>query len=59
MRRIFIVHPAVVVAKSLLLKRVVVGVLASVLFIAPLTTAFADSPVVNQVASGGEYEIGP
>lgn len=59
MRRIFIVHPAVVVAISLLLKRVVVGVLASVLFIAPLTTAFADSPVVNQVASGGEYEIGP
>ncbi|HEY5703729.1 MAG TPA: polysaccharide biosynthesis/export family protein [Gammaproteobacteria bacterium] len=59
MRRIFIVHPAVVVAISLLLKRVVVGVLASVLFIAPLTTAFADSPVVNQVVSGGEYEIGP
>ncbi|MDH3310718.1 MAG: polysaccharide export protein [Gammaproteobacteria bacterium] len=59
MRRIFIVHPAVVVAKSLLLKRVVVGVLASVFFLAPLTNVFADSPVVNQVASGGEYEIGP
>ena len=59
MRRIFIVHPAVVVAKSLLLKRVVVGVFASVFFLAPLTNVFADSPVVNQVASGGEYEIGP
>jgi polysaccharide biosynthesis/export protein len=59
MRRIFIVYPAVAVAISLLLKRVVVGALASVLFLVPLTTAFADSPVVSQVASGGEYEIGP
>lgn len=59
MRRIFIVYPAVAVAISLLLKKVAFGALASVLFIAPPATAFADSPVVNQAASGGEYEIGP
>ncbi|MCR4300051.1 MAG: polysaccharide export protein [Sulfuricaulis sp.] len=59
MHRIFNFYPTVAVASSLLSEKVVFGALASVFFIAPLTTAFADSPVVNQVASGGEYEIGP
>ncbi len=59
MRRIFNFYPAVTVEISLLLKNVAFGALISVLFIAPLATAFADSPAVNQIVSGGEYEIGP
>lgn len=59
MRRIFNFYPAVAVAVLLPLKKVVIGALASVFLIVPLTNAYAESPVVNQVASGGEYEIGP
>jgi polysaccharide biosynthesis/export protein len=59
MRCIFNIYPAVAVAMSLLTKKVFFGILTSVFLFASLATAIADSAVVNQVASGGEYEIGP
>jgi polysaccharide biosynthesis/export protein len=59
MRCIFNIYPAVAVAMSLLTKKVFFGILTSVILFASLATVIADSPVINQVATGGEYEIGP
>jgi len=41
------------------MKKIAFSIIASVCFIATLNPVFADSPVINQVVSGGEYEIGP
>jgi len=45
--------------QPLLMKTVAFSFLVSVFFIAGLNPVLADSPVINQVVSGGEYEIGP
>lgn len=42
-----------------LMKTIAFGIIAAVFLIATLNPVFAESPAINQVASGGEYEIGP
>jgi len=45
--------------QPLLMKKIAFSIIVSVFFIATLNPVLADSPVINQVVSGGEYEIGP
>jgi len=45
--------------QPLLMKKIAFSIIASVFYIATLNPVLADSPVIKQVVSGGEYEIGP
>ena len=59
MRRIDKFDVTMASKQPLLMKKITFSIIASVFFIATLNPVFADSPVINQVVSGGEYEIGP
>ena len=59
MRRIDKFHATMASKLPLLMKKIAFSIIVSVCFIATLNPVLADSPVINQVASGGEYEIGP
>jgi polysaccharide export outer membrane protein len=59
MRSIDKFYAAMASKQPLLMKKITFSIIASVFFIAILNPVFADSPVINQVVSGGEYEIGP
>ena len=52
-------HATMASKLPLLMKKIAFNIIVSVCFIATLSPVLADSPVINQVVSGGEYEIGP
>ena len=59
MRRSDKFHATMASKLPLLMKKIAFNIIVSVCFIATLSPVLADSPVINQVVSGGEYEIGP
>ena len=59
MRSIDKFHATMASKQPLLMKKIAFSIIASVFYIATLNPVLADSPVINQVVSGGEYEIGP
>ena len=59
MRSIDKFHGTMASKQPPLMKKIAFSIIVSVFFIATLNPVFADSPVINQVVSGGEYEIGP
>lgn len=59
MRRTLYFYRAITVETPLLLRKIVVGIITLIFCISPLMAISADNPDVSQVASGGEYEIGP
>ena len=59
MRSIIKYYTDAATVQSPLMKRIAFGIIAAVFLSAALNPVFAESPAINQVASGGEYEIGP
>lgn len=59
MRSIDKFHAAMGSKQPLLMKKIAFSIIASVFYFATLNPVLADSPVIKQVVSGGEYEIGP
>jgi polysaccharide export outer membrane protein len=59
MRSIDKFHGTMASKQPPLMKKIAFSIIVSVFFIATLNPVLADSPVINQVVSGGEYEIGP